>query len=160
LWKKNDDEFIESFRFILPGYNVRPLELEAVIGIEQLKKLPNLIHGRRKNGALFQKEMANHPFLMMQKEISCSSWFGFSLLIRPNSNIKRIELIKKLKNKGFEVRPIVVGNFAKSNALKFMDYDIPYKLKNAEYLDKNGLFIGNHHYSINEAIDEIKQISV
>ena len=41
-----------------------------------------------------------------------------------------------------------------------MDYDIPYKLKNAEYLDKNGLFIGNHHYSINEAIDEIKQISV
>ena len=52
---KSEDSFEESFRFVLPGYNVRPLELEAAIGIEQLKKLPGFITERRRNGLEFQK---------------------------------------------------------------------------------------------------------
>ena len=39
LHKKSNNKFIESFNFILPGYNLRPLELSGAIGIEQLKKL-------------------------------------------------------------------------------------------------------------------------
>src|SRR3989338_9808465 len=43
LCKKNEDDFYESFRFILPGYNVRPIEMMGAIGIEQLKKLDSFI---------------------------------------------------------------------------------------------------------------------
>ena len=39
ICKKSEDPFYESFRFILPGYNVRPLELSGALGIEQIKKL-------------------------------------------------------------------------------------------------------------------------
>ena len=46
---KSDVAFEESFRFVLPGYNVRPLELSGAIGLEQLKKLPNLVQARRVN---------------------------------------------------------------------------------------------------------------
>ena len=42
--KKHEDQFYEYFRFILPGYNLRPLEISGAVGIEQLKKLPNLIN--------------------------------------------------------------------------------------------------------------------
>jgi CDP-6-deoxy-D-xylo-4-hexulose-3-dehydrase len=59
---------------------------------------------------------------------------------------------------GFEIRPIVTGNFLKNEVIKFFDYEVSGNLKNAEYLDKNGLFIGNHHYPILEAINALENL--
>lgn len=156
--EKSDDTFEESFRFVLPGYNLRPLELEGAIGVEQLKKLPTFIEQRRENAKYFQEVMKNHPDLMIQKEIGESSWFGFSLVIRKESSMTRKELIKKLNDKGFECRPIVAGNFATNEAVKFLDADFPFELEHARYIDENGLFIGNHHYSMRDAIDALREL--
>ena len=109
--KNSDDAFMESFRFVLPGYNVRPLELSGAIGLEQVKKLPVLIEERRKNGEKLTKQMHNHPDIMIQTEIGQSSWFGFSLIIRPGSKLLRQDLLHALGKQGFECRPIVAGNF-------------------------------------------------
>jgi len=155
---KGDDPFEESFRFVLPGYNVRPLEMSGALGIEQLKKLPHFIAERRKNGVLLQNALANHSDLLIQSEIGQSSWFGFSLVIKPGSVWTRKELVKKLTEIGFECRPIVTGNFAKNEVVKYFDSEIHGQLKNAEHVDQNGLFIGNHHYSISGAIQELKAI--
>ena len=54
LCKKSDNYFEESWRFILPGYNVRPVEMMGAIGIEQLKKLPDFIKHRRENAEYFK----------------------------------------------------------------------------------------------------------
>jgi CDP-6-deoxy-D-xylo-4-hexulose-3-dehydrase len=148
---KSDDPFEESFRFVLPGYNVRPLEMEGALGIEQVKRLPMLIEERRKNGKLLQAAMTDHPDIIIQQEIGDSSWFGFSLVIRPESKLTRKALVVKLNELGFECRPIVAGNFAKNEVVKYFDSEIHGVLKNAEHIDQNGLFIGNHHYSIPEA---------
>lgn len=156
--EKSKDEFVESFRFVLPGYNVRPIELEGAIGIEQLKKLPSFINKRRRNGLKFQRAMDGHPDLMIQKEIGSSSWFGFSLVVRPESKITRKKLNDKLTESGFETRPIVSGNFSKNEVLKYFDFEIPFKMKNAEYIDSNGLFVRNHHLPMDEAIHQITQI--
>ncbi|WCD82144.1 DegT/DnrJ/EryC1/StrS family aminotransferase [Pseudomonas sp. TUM22785] len=155
---KSDDPFEEAFRFVLPGYNVRPLELEGALGIEQVKRLPYIIEQRKKNGQLFKAAMNGHPDLMIQSEVGCSSWFGFSLLIRPESSLSRKELIKKLNGKGFECRPIVAGNFAKNEVVKFFDSEVFGDLKNAEYIDLHGLFVGNHHYEISDAIDVLASL--
>jgi CDP-6-deoxy-D-xylo-4-hexulose-3-dehydrase len=154
---KSDDPFEESFKFILPGYNVRPLELSGAIGIEQLKKLPTFVQERRKNAALFIELFHNHPTLMIQKEIGQSSWFGFSFVIKEGSGIKRKDLVKKLTDNGIECRPIVAGNFAKNEALKWMDYDIHQKLTNADWIDENGLFIGNHHVDMSKGLKYVSK---
>lgn len=156
--KKSEDPFVESFRFVLPGYNLRPLEMSGALGIEQLAKLPALIEGRRANGARAQQSLSNHPEFMIQKEIGASSWFGFSLVIRPGSNRKRADLVKTLNAAGFECRPIVTGNFAKNEVMQYFDYSIHGELKNADHIDANGLFVGNHHYPIPEAIDVLANI--
>jgi len=156
--EKSDDSFKESFRFVLPGYNVRPLEMSGAIGIEQVKKLPMLISERRKNAALFQSVMKDHPNLIIQKEIGESSWFGFSLVIRPGANLTRDELVTKLNTLGFEVRPIVAGNFANNEVVKYFNSEVAGTLVNAEHIDGNGLFVGNHHYSIAEALEQLKGI--
>ena len=148
---KSDDPFEESFRFVLPGYNVRPLEMEGALGVEQVKRLPNMITERRKNGKLLQEAMGNHPDLIIQQEIGESSWFGFSLVIRPGSKLTRKALVWRLTELGFECRPIVAGNFAKNEVVKYFDSELFGSLTNADYIDQNGLFIGNHHFPILEA---------
>lgn len=156
--EKSDDPFEESFRFVLPGYNVRPLELEGALGVEQVKRLPGLITARRANGKLLQAALANHPEIIIQKEIGESSWFGFSLVIHPNSKLTRKALVIKLNEIGFECRPIVAGNFAKNEVVKYFNSEIYGVLKNAEHIDQNGLFVGNHHYPIPDAIIALAQI--
>ncbi len=155
---KSDDPFEESFRFVLPGYNVRPLELEGALGLEQVKRLPNFIAARRQNGKIFQSLMSDHPDLIIQEEISESSWFGFSLVIRPDSKLTRKELVKRLNALGFECRPIVAGNFTKNEVIKYFDYEVHGILKNAEHIDHNGLFIGNHHYPIPDAFSALSTL--
>ena len=149
---KSNNDFNESFRFVLPGYNLRPLEMSGAIGSVQLKKLPKFVNQRRKNADLFLKKMKKYDDLIVQKEIGSSSWFGFSLIIKPNSKKNRKELLKLLKNKGFECRPIVTGNFTKNEVLKYFDYENFDNLTNADWIDNNGLFIGNHQNDMSEAI--------
>jgi CDP-6-deoxy-D-xylo-4-hexulose-3-dehydrase len=155
---KSDDIFKESFRFVLPGYNVRPLEMSGALGIEQIKKLPYLIAERRKNAAMLQAVMQDHPKVLIQKETGLSSWFGFSLVIRPGISLTRDELLLKLNAIGFEVRPIVAGNFAKNEVVKYFNSEVSGELINADHLDANGLFIGNHHYSIADAVRQLSTI--
>jgi CDP-6-deoxy-D-xylo-4-hexulose-3-dehydrase len=154
---KSDDPFEESFRFVLPGYNVRPLEIEGAVGIEQLKRLPSIIEERRKNGLKLQQIFSNHPEIMIQREIGQSSWFGFSLITKPSSHKSRKDMLIRLNQLGFECRPIVAGNFAKNEVIKYFDYEIFGSLKNADYIDQKGLFIGNHHYPISEALDALSK---
>ena len=151
--QKSDNSFEESFRFVLPGYNVRPLELEGALGVQQVGRLPHIVSERRLNGRYLQEKLANHPDLIIQKELGESSWFGFSLVVRPGSSLSRKVLLERLHFNGFEVRPIVAGNFAKNEVVQLFNYEIHGELKNAEYIDANGVFIGNHHYPIRDAID-------
>lgn len=155
---KSDNPFEESFRFVLPGYNLRPLEIEGALGVEQVRKLPHLIAARRANAELLKRAMADHPDLMIQRETGDSSWFGFSLVIRPGSGLTRARLIEALDRTGFEYRPIVAGNFAKNEVVRFFDAEIYGDLANARYIDRNGLFVGNHHYPIPDAIAALQSL--
>ena len=150
---KSDDWFRESFRFVLPGYNVSPLEMSGAIGIEQLKKLPNFLKNRRTNAEHFVKLFQNHPDFLIQLEIGKSSWFGFSLIIKPESNIKRSDVIKKLMDNEIECRPIVTGDFTQNEVMKYFHYEIHNELINTKYLHDNGFFVGNQQELITEEIN-------
>jgi CDP-6-deoxy-D-xylo-4-hexulose-3-dehydrase len=150
---KSDDVFEESFRFVLPGYNVRPIEMEGALGKEQVKKLPNFIKERRANAAHFQEKFANHPLFIIQKEIGESSWFGFSIVLRPEVKIERKEIVKILEKYNVECRPIVAGNFTKNEVVKFFNHEIFGEMKNAQHIDKKGLFVGNNQVDIRNQID-------
>src|SRR3546814_19749350 len=75
---KSDDAFEEAFRFVLPGYNLRPLELSGALGIEQVKKLPRLIAERRANAGRPPHAPVNPPAGNPAQEIGAARWYGFS----------------------------------------------------------------------------------
>lgn len=133
---------VGPYEFIYPGYNVRPIEMQAAIGIEQLKKLPKFIEQRRENAEGF-KEVAKKKGWRIQKETGKSSWFAFAILSDEIDEVK-----KELNAKGVEYRPIVAGNFVRSPSIKHYNYSIHGELKNADYIHTNGIYIGNSHNPI------------
>ena len=156
--KKNIDPFEESFRFVLPGYNVRPVEMSGAIGIEQLKKLPLFLQQRRKNAKVFVDLFKDHENFMIQKNIDNSSWFGFSLIIKRGSKLLRKDLINKLYNNKIECRPIVTGNFTRNDVMRYFDYKIHGTLANADHLHDNGFFVGNGHMPLDNQINFLFEV--
>ncbi len=155
---KSDNAFEESFKFVLPGYNVRPLEMSGAIGLEQVKKLPQFIQVRRQNAEVFQELFNNHKDFYIQEEIGKSSWFGFSFVLKPESKVDRLKLIDHLSKAGVECRPIVAGNFAKNAVMKWFDQEIHGNLKNADRIDQHGFFIGNHQVDMSVQIKKLKDV--
>lgn len=151
---KSSNWFEESFRFVLPGYNLRPLELSGAIGVEQLKKLPEFVRIRRENAARFKSLMAEYPQFATQQEIGESSWFGFSIAVRPGAPFTRADVLQRFDECGIETRPIVTGNFTKNEVVKrWFDYSIHDTLRNADWIDSHGFFIGNHQYPLRLQFD-------
>jgi CDP-6-deoxy-D-xylo-4-hexulose-3-dehydrase len=155
---KSDNNFEESFRFLLPGYNVRPVEMSGVIGVEQLIKLPSFLDQRRKNAELFVSLFKDNKDFIIQKDIDNSSWFGFSFIIKPSSTLKRENIVKALEENHIDCRPIVTGDFTKNEVLKYFDYEIFGEMKNAQYLDKQGFFVGNHQVDLTAEIHHLHNV--
>ncbi|MCY6482753.1 aminotransferase class I/II-fold pyridoxal phosphate-dependent enzyme [Clostridium aestuarii] len=155
IYSKKDEEFYEAFNFILPGYNVRPLEFEGAVGKEQLKKINIIIKKRRENGKVFEKLFSKIDYIRIQKSIGESSYFGFAIIIKDNALFSRGDLINLFNRNGIECRPIVAGNFTKNKVIEYFDYSVYNSLDNSDYIHERGLFIGNHHYNI---IDKLQRI--
>jgi CDP-4-dehydro-6-deoxyglucose reductase, E1 len=154
IYNKNQNEFYESFNFILPGYNLRPLEFEGAIGLVQIQKIPRIINQRRINATNFIKQISKFNEIMTQKEIGQSSWFGFSIVLKGSLEGKRDSLVKFLSKNGVEVRPIVAGNFVKNPVISYLNHRIADSLSNADYIHENGFFVGNH------SVDNLEQIKL
>lgn len=130
-----------AYEFIYPGYNVRPIEMQAAVGIEQLKKIDGFIKGRKENAERWKEVCAKRNW-WMQKEVGESSWFSFAIV---DDNIDEIR--SELTSKGFESRPIVGGNFTRSKSMEYYDR-ICGIFKNADRIHEKGIYIGNHHNRI------------
>jgi CDP-6-deoxy-D-xylo-4-hexulose-3-dehydrase len=150
---KSGDRFDDLFRFVLPGYNVRPLEMSGALGIEQLKKVPALVAGRRENAAYFTGKFADLSTVRTQKETGESSWFGFSLVLDGSLAGRRGEVVDALTAKAIEARPIVAGNFTRNPVMKYLPSIVPDALPGADKIHDDGLFVGNHHFPVHESID-------
>jgi CDP-6-deoxy-D-xylo-4-hexulose-3-dehydrase len=124
------NESVEAFRFILPGYNVRPTEMQGALGRVQLRKLPGFIAQRKDNADRFP--------LRTQREVGESSWFGFVVY-----DDDRAKVIGK-----HETRPVVTGNFLRQPVISHYRYEVHNGTENADYIHDHALMIGNSHERI------------
>lgn len=155
LTELSSDPFMESFRFILPGYNLRPLEMSGALGVEQLNKLPRLVEGRRKNATYFCERFSKIKGIRIQREVGESSWFGFAIICPAD---KRGVILSTLEENGVETRPIVAGNFTRNPVIELLDHVVESDLANANDIHENGFFIGNHHYDIIEPLSKVADL--
>lgn len=158
LFEKKETDYEEGYRFILPGYNVRPLELSAAAGVEQLKKLDPFMEVRRQNAVLFNEKFAGDPRFITQKEIGKSSWNGFTLILNPQWNIDRKKLFEKLRENQIAFRMIAGGNIARHDVVKHLDCEISGELKCADIVHDRGFYVGNYSKNLISQLDRLKLI--
>lgn len=152
IYQKREDDFFEAYRFILPGYNLRPGEIHGAIGIRQLDKLEGFLKTRRENARHFVKLFQNNERFIIQKETGESSWFCFTMILNSNSKIDRKSVLQKLKDAGIEHRIITGGNILRHDVIKYYDHIVTGST-NADIAHYNGFFVGNHPYDIRSKID-------
>ena len=152
---KSNNEWDDLFRFVLPGYNLRPIELSGAIGTAQLRKFPKFLEVRRQNAQYFVKLLQDSENYKIQTEHGQSSWFGFSIILQNKLIGKREKLIKYLSLNNIATRPIVAGNFTLNPVMKHLMYNPLPSLTNSNIIHTNGFFIGNHHYDVKAEINEV-----
>lgn len=157
VFNKTGAAWDDHFRFVLPGFNLRPLEIEAAIGLEQLKKLDSFVRVRRSNAKLFSELMSEFKEIEIQAETGESSWFGFSMILTGRLRGNRQVLIEILAEAGIESRPIVAGNFTKNPVISHLAHTIHGELPAADEVHVNGLFVGNHHFDLKQEFGLLKQ---
>jgi len=151
-------DFNDLFNFILPGYNVRPLEISAAIGLRQLGKLDKLIAGRRRNAEVFKSVMEDVQTARGQIELGRSSWFGFSVILQERLAGRRAEVVRALNSAGVETRPIAAGNFGRQPVASRLDLAIPDKLEAADEVHDNGFYVGNSHMPLTAGICRLAEV--
>ena len=155
LYKKTGDPFNDNFIFATPGYNVRPLEMSGAIGLEQLKKWPDIMQTRLKNKEHFLSTFSNLSWCRIQKETGTSSWFTFGLVLEGELKGKRAEVIKILTEAGIQTRPLASRNFLKQPVMRDLDYINNNNYNAADDIHDNGFFVGNGSQDVTKGLTEM-----
>jgi CDP-6-deoxy-D-xylo-4-hexulose-3-dehydrase len=134
------------FTFVNLGYNVRPMEIQAAMGIDQLHKLKLKNDNRKINYSNIKSKIeadSRGSFISFPKEIDNGdiAWFGVTMFL--NENIKLSDYLDYLSSNGVENRPIITGNMIRQPVIKDLYPELnPLDFKGAERCHFRGLFIG------------------
>jgi len=158
IYEPRDDDFYEAYRFILPGYNARPLELSGAIGVEQLKKLDRMVELRRRNAELFVGLMKGDERFIIQRENGRSSWFAFTVILAPRVEMDRKKVMQALKEADIGYRIITGGCFLRHDVIKYFDYERVGEMRNADLAHDRGFFVGNHPRELRPQIERLRAV--
>jgi len=147
--------FEDNFKFVTPGYCVRPLEFSAAVGLVQLEKWEDERKARLKNAKLFTELFGNLENCTVPLYDEDSTWFGLPMLLK-NGKIRR-KVIMACEWKGIDTRPIVAGNFVNQPVIRYFPKVIEdWSLSNAERIDKCGLFFGNDSRNLEKQLMQLR----
>jgi len=158
LYEPRSNDHFEAYRFILPGYNLRPLELEAAVGRVQLRRLPEMTTARRRNLALFQSLFAGDERFIIQRENGLSSSFSFTIILNPARRPDRERVFAALKDADIGFRIITGGCFLRHDVIKYYDYDVVGGTENAFIAHDLGFFVGNHPFDLTPQITRLREV--
>lgn len=159
----NFPDLDSRFTFVNLGFNFRPMEIQAAMGLNQLNKLNTNNNNRKNNFSKIKNKIENdfrNNFISFPKENENSdiSWFGITMFLDENINLK--EYLEYLTLAGVENRPLITGNMVRQPVIKDLYPNLnPLDFKGAEFCHFRGLFIGlSVEPMSNDLIDELVEI--
>ncbi|MBP1629350.1 MAG: pyridoxal phosphate-dependent transferase [Bacteroidetes bacterium] len=145
------------------GYNLKVTEMQASIGLAQLKKLDTFTNRRRENfdyllSALKQAGAENKLILPIKEENSNPSWFGFLITVREDAGFTRNDLVQYLENNKIQTRMLFAGNLIKHPCFDQMrktkeGFRVVGELKNSDLITNNTFWIGVYPGMTKEKLD-------
>jgi CDP-4-dehydro-6-deoxyglucose reductase, E1 len=127
------------------GYNLKATDLQAAVGVAQLKKLPRFIEARRANfQSLYEGLSDLQEFLLLPQATPNSepSWFGFPIAVRREAPFLRDELVRHLESRKIATRLLFAGNLLRQPAYRGMTHRVVGSLANSDFVMDRVFWIG------------------
>lgn len=149
------------------GYNLKATDMQAAIGCEQIKKLPDFIEKRKRNWERLYKsleQVADKVILPAAEENSDPSWFGFAVTLRPESGVNRNAVTKYIEEQNIQTRLLFGGNLVRHPCFAGLrdgeDYRVSGGLTNTDIVMNNTFWLGVYPGMTDEMIDHTAEIVI
>jgi CDP-4-dehydro-6-deoxyglucose reductase, E1 len=166
-WKLGDLPTGYDHKYIYShiGYNLKATDMQAAVGVAQLKKLPGFIATRRANFAKLHAALSDLQDIFILPEAAAGSepsWFGFPLAIRPDAPSTRNQVVSFLESRNISTRLLFGGNLLRQPAYRDIQRRVIGDLKNTDFVMNNvfwiGLYPGITQSMIDYMVDTFYQI--
>lgn len=144
------------------GYNLKATDLQAAVGTAQLEKLPGFVARRRENWAFFRHALEPLEGQLLFQEAGAESrpsWFGFLMMVRPESTVSRDEMVSHLEAHNIQTRPLFAGNLTRhpcfQNLREGVDYRIAGTLEVTDRVMNHSFWVGVYPGMEREMLQEI-----
>jgi CDP-6-deoxy-D-xylo-4-hexulose-3-dehydrase len=145
-WKLGDlpEGYDHKYTYSHIGYNLKATDMQAALGLTQLKKVEGFIEARKKNFEYLYANLKDTEGLMMPVATPHSdpSWFGFPITLDPKHPVNREELLRFLDSKKIGTRLMFAGNILKQPAYKGVDFRVVGDLTNTDIVMTRTFWIG------------------
>lgn len=136
------------------GYNLKVTDMQAAIGLAQLKKLPDFVNKRKENFKMLHdglKKFEEYLILPYATENSDPSWFAFPITVKENDKFTKNQIVSYLEENKILTRQLFAGNIIRQPAYEDIEYRVVGNLENTDYIMNNTFFIG-----VYPGINEVK----
>jgi len=140
-------DYDKKYVYINIGYNLKPLELQAAFGLQQLKRLPEFIRRRKENfKILFNAFLEYEDYFILPKSIKGADpcWFAFPLTVRDPAPFNRKDAVEWFERHKIATRMLFAGNIIRQPAYRDIDCRVVGDLKNSDKVMSGTFFIGLH----------------
>lgn len=146
-WEIGGIKYDHRYIYSHIGYNLKPIEIQAAMGVEQLKKIEEFNKKRRDNFQYLYNNLKKYEeYISFIKKIKKANpaWFAFTIMVNANAPFSRYEITKYLEDKGIQTRLIFAGDITKQPAYISIKFKSSFSLENSKKVMKNSFFIGIH----------------
>ena len=147
------------------GYNLKVTDLQAAVGVEQLKKFPSFIERRKHNWTRLHaalEDIQDKIILPEPAENSDPSWFGFLISVRPETGLNRNDVTKYIESKNVQTRLLFSGNIIKQpcfNEIRGTDaYRVVGNLEKSDFVVNNTFWVGVYPGMTDAMVDYMAQV--
>jgi CDP-6-deoxy-D-xylo-4-hexulose-3-dehydrase len=127
------------------GYNLKLTDMQAAVGVAQMRKLPRFIETRRRNFAMLRSGLEPfEEFLLLPEPTPRSepSWFGFPVGVRSEAPFSRLDLIRHLQERKIDTRLLFAGNIIRQPAYAELEYRVVGELDRTDWVMNQVFWIG------------------
>jgi len=127
------------------GYNLKITDMQAACGLAQMDKLDSFVQARKDNFAYLRSRLAScEEFLILPEATlnSDPSWFGFLMTIRPECDIRRVDIINYLDQNKIGTRLLFAGNLTRQPYMLGRNFRVSGDLTNTDLVMNNSFWVG------------------
>ncbi|MCK5187997.1 MAG: lipopolysaccharide biosynthesis protein RfbH [Deltaproteobacteria bacterium] len=162
-WQLGELPFGYDHKYIYShiGYNLKLTDMQAAVGVEQLKKLPSFIEARKRNFRMLHDGLKKYDKYFILPEIEPEgdpSWFGFLLTVREDAGFTKDDIVKYLEDNKIATRMLFAGNITKHPCFEGVQYRVSGGLVNTDRVMRDTFWIGVYPNITTEMVNYILRI--